>query len=41
MYHLSDVKHLRMAIVVQRPITIPNEKNKIYFIINGGILFIL
>jgi hypothetical protein len=28
-------KSLRIAIVDHRPITIPNEKNNIYFIING------
>ncbi len=30
-------KYVRMAIVDHRPITVPNEKNKIYFIINGDI----
>lgn len=29
-----------MAIVDHRPITIPNEKNRVYFIINGDRLMI-
>jgi len=41
-FHLSiffsfKFKDIRIAIVDHRPITIPNEKNKTYFIINGVI----
>ncbi len=36
-FYCFKFKYVRMAIVDHRPITIPNEENKIYRIINGDI----